>query len=196
MKTSKFFYLTLSLVSLMILSACSDDPEEVASQLIGDYVITEAILTESLTITTNEIGPFEIPVDTDITQMIQQALLGAVECTPEKSLIELREDNSLFISCKDSDAELDAGTWEEVSETVIKLNLNSTAVPISPTGIVLTVSDVVIDGDVLSGITTVPLPKEMLATVVANMSNGLATLNMEATPEAVPATFMIELTKQ
>ncbi len=196
MKTSKIFYLTLSFVSLIILSGCSDDPEEVVSQLIGDYVITKAVLTEPLTIVTNEIGPFEIPVDTDITQMIQQALLGAIECTPEKSLIELREDNSIFLSCKDSDEELDAGTWEEVSESVIKLNLNSTAVPISPTGIVLTVNDVVIDGNVLSGITTVPLPREMLAAVVFAMSNGLATLNLEETPEAVPATFMIELTKE
>jgi len=196
MKTSKIFYLTLSFVSLIILSGCSDDPEEVVSQLIGDYVITKAVLTEPLTIVTNEIGPFSIPVDTDITQMIQQALLGAIECTPEKTLIELREDNSMFLSCKDSDTELDAGTWEEVSETVIKLNLNSTAVPSSPTGVVLTVNDVVIDGNVLSGETTVPLPREMLAAVVATMSSGQATLNLEETPVAVPATFMIELTKE
>jgi len=102
----------------------------------------------------------------------------------------------MFFSCKDSDTELDAGTWEEVSETVIKLNLNSTAVPSSPTGVVLTVNDVVIDGNVLSGETTVPLPREMLAAVVATMSGGLATLNLEETPVAVPATFMIELTKE
>ncbi len=196
MKTPKIIYLALLSVSLFFISGCSDDPEEVVSALVGDYVITEAILTESLTIVTNEIGPFEIPVDTDITQMIQQALLGAIECTPEKTLIELRQDNSMFFSCKDSDEELDAGTWEEVSETVIKLNLNSTAVPSSPTGVVLTVNDVVIDGNVLSGITTVPLPRDMLAVVVATMSNGLATLNMEETPEAVPVTFMIKFTKQ
>jgi len=163
MKTSKIFYLTLSFVSLMILSACEDDPEVTVSTLVGDYIITKAVLSEPLTVNTNEIGPYSIPEGTDITAMIQQALLGAIDCTPEKTLIELRDDNSMFFSCKDSDTELDAGTWEEVSETVIKLNLNSTAVPSSPTGVVLTVNDVVIDGNVLSGETTVPLPREMLA---------------------------------
>ena len=187
----------MSFVSLMILSGCSDDPEEVVSTLIGDYVITKAELTEPLTIVTNEIGPFQIPVGTPITTMIQEALLGAIECsTPEKTLLELRDDNSMFLSCKDSDEELDAGTWEEVSETVIKLNLNNTAVPSSPAGIPLTVNNVVIDGDVLTGETTVPLPREMLAVVVATMSAGVATLNMEETPVVVPATFLIELTKQ
>lgn len=195
MKTSKISYLILSFVSLMILSACDNDPEEVVSTLIGDYVITNAVLTEPLTVNTN-LGPFQIPVDTDITQMIQQALLGAIECTPEKSLIELREDNSLFLSCTDTDTEIDAGTWEEVSETVIKLNLNSTAVPSSPTGIVLTVNDVVVDGNVLSGETSVPLPRDMLASIVAAMSGGQASLDLEKTPVAVPVDFMIELTKQ
>lgn len=186
----------MSFVSLMILSACSDDPEEVVSPLIGDYLITKAVLTEAVAVNTNEMGAFQIPAETDITQMIQQALLGAIECTPEKSLIELHEDNSLFLSCSGSDTELDAGTWEEVSETVIKLNLNSTAIPSSPTGMVLTVSNIVVAGDVLSGETNVPLPRDMLAGVIAAMSSGQLSLDLENTPVAVPVDFMIELTKQ
>lgn len=196
MKTPKISYLILSIVSLMILSACDEDPEEVVSTIIGDYVITKAELTEPITLHTNEIGPIQIEAGTDITNMIQQALLGSIECVPEKSLIELREDNSLFLSCTDTDTEIDAGTWEEVSETVIKLNLNSTAVPSSPTGIVLTVNDVVVDGNVLSGETSVPLPRDMLASIVAAMSGGQASLDLEKTPVAVPVDFMIELTKQ
>jgi hypothetical protein len=196
MKRPKIFYLTLLAMSVIMLSGCEDDPVEEVSPLIGDYVITMAVLSEPLGLVTNEIGPLTIDAGTPITLMIQTALLGAIECTPEKTLIELRENNSMFFSCKDSDEELKAGTWEEVSETVIKLNMNSTAVPSSPTGVVLTVNDVVIDGNVLSGETTVPLPREMLAGVVATMSGGLATLNLEETPVAVPATFMIELTKE
>lgn len=195
MKTPKIFYLTLVFVSLMVLSACEKDPEEVPTPYIGDYVISQAVLSEPLIITTNEIGPFQIAVDTDITEMIQQALLGAIECTG-KTLIELRDDNSIFLSCEDSDAELDAGTWDEVSETIIKLNLNSTAIPSSTTGIVLTVSKVVIEDNVLSGETTVPLAREMLAAMVSAISGGLASLNLEETPAAVPITFMIEMTKQ
>lgn len=195
MKTSKIFYLTMSFVSLMILSACSDDPEEVVSTLVGDYTISKAVLTEAITLTTNEIGDIPIIAGTDITLMIQEALLGSIECT-EETLIELREDNSIYFSCSGTETEIDAGFWEEVSETVIKLNLNNTAIPNSPTGLPLTVNDVVIDDDGLSGETKVPLPRDMLAGIVAAMSGGQATLNMEETPVVVPATFMIELTKQ
>jgi hypothetical protein len=196
MKRPKIFYLTLLAMSVIMLSGCEDDPVEEVSPLIGDYVITKAVLSETLTLVSNEMGPIPIDVGTPITTMIQTALLSSIECTPEKTLIELREDNSMFFSCKDSDAELDAGTWEEVSETVIKLNMNSTAVPSSPTGVVLTVNDVSIVGDLLSGVTNVPLPREMLAGVVAAMSGGQATLNMDETPVAVPVTFVIDLTKQ
>jgi hypothetical protein len=195
MKRPKIFYLTLLTMSVIMLSGCEDDPVEEVSPLIGDYVITKAVLSEPMTLVTNEMDPLTIDAGTPITPMIQEALLGAIESsTPDSTLIELREDEDMFFSCKDSDEELDAGTWEEVSETVIKLNMNSTAVPLSPAGVVLTVNDVVIDGNVLTGETTVPLPREMLAGVLA--AGGLATLNMEETPEVVPATFMIELTKQ
>lgn len=186
----------MSIVSLMILSACDKDEEEVVSPYIGDYVISKAVLTEAVTVTTNEMGDFQIPVETDITQMIQQALLGALECTPEKSLIELRGDNSLFLSCSGTDTEINAGTWEEVSETVIKLNLNSTAVPSSPIGIELTVSDIVVAGNVLSGETNVPLPRDMLAAVITALGGGQLSLDLEKTPVVVPVDFMIELTKQ
>jgi hypothetical protein len=196
MKRTNFFYLSLLAISVIMLSGCEDDPVEEVSPLIGDYVITNAVLSETMTLVTNEIGPIPINAGQDITTMIQTALLGAIECTPEKTLIELRDDEFMFFSCKDSDEELDAGTWKEVSETEIILNLNTTAVPSSPTGLPLTVNDVVIDGNVLTGETTVPLPREMLAGIVAAMSGGVATLNMEETPVAVPATFMIELTKE
>jgi hypothetical protein len=196
MKKPKIYFMSLLAISVIMLSGCEDDPIVEVSPLVGDYVITKAVLSETLTLVTNEIGPLPIAVGTDITTMIQAALLGSIECTAENSLIELRADNSLYLSCKGSEEEIDAGTWEEVSETVIKLNMNSTAVPSSPTGVVLTVNDVSIDGDLLSGETNVPLPREMLAGVVAAMSGGLATLNMEKTAAAVPVTFVIDLTKQ
>jgi hypothetical protein len=196
MKRPEIFYLTLLAMSVIMLSGCEDDPVEEVSPLIGDYVITNAVLSETMTLVTNEIGPIPINAGQDITTMIQTALLGAIECTPEKTLIELRDDEFMFFSCKDSDEELDAGTWKEVSETEIILNLNTTAVPSSPTGLPLTVNDVVIDGNVLTGETTVPLPREMLAGIVAAMSGGQLTLDMEETPVAVPVSFVIELTIQ
>jgi len=196
MKKSSFILLAFLSVSLVFLSSCEDDPEEEVSPYIGNYIITKATLSEPLTLTTNEIGEIEVPAHTDITQMITTALLGAIDCEPANSLIELREDFSLYLSCTSSSQELDAGTWEEQSETVIILSMNSTAIPTSPTGIVLTVTDVSLVSNVLSGDTTVPISEEMLVGVVALMSQGLATLDLEATPPAVPITFTIELAKQ
>jgi len=197
MKTSKFILLTFLSISLVFLSSCKDDPEEEASSYIGNYTIVNATISEPLTLTTNEIGDLTVPVGVDITAMIQAALLGAVQCDPPTaSLIELREDFSLFLSCTTSMVEIDGGTWEEQSETVIVLNLNSTAVPTSPTGVVLTVTDVSLVGVLLSGTTSVPVSKEMLAGIVTAMTQGNATLDMEATPDAVPLTFTIELQMQ
>jgi len=196
MKTTRLIMLTFLSVSLVFLSGCKDDPEEEVSPYVGDYIITEAALSEALVLQTNEIGPMTVPAGTDITPMITQALLGAIQCEPASSFIELREDFTLFLYCETSTTELDAGTWEEQSATVIVLFMNSTAIPSSPNGILLTVTDVSLVSNVLTGTTSVPIPREMLAGVVALMSGGLATLDVENTPVAVPITFTIKLAKQ
>ncbi len=196
MKTSRLIFLAFLSLSLVFLPACDDDPEEELSPYIGDYIITKATLSVDLVLETLPIGPTTVPAGTDITTMIQTALLGAIDCVPESSIIELREDFSLYLSCASSMEELDAGTWEEQSETVIVLSMNSTAIPSSETGIVLTISDVSLVSNVLTGTTTVPISEQMLAGIVLLMSQGTLTLDMEATPPALPITFTIELAKQ
>lgn len=196
MKTSKLFLLALMSVSLVFLASCGDDPEEEISPYIGDYIITKATLSEALVLETLPIGPTTVPAGIDITPMIQEALLGAIDCEAANTLVELREDYSLYLSCTSSMEELDAGTWEEQSETVIILNMNSTAIPSSPTGIVLTVTDVSLIGTALTGTSSVPVAEEMLGGIVTIMSGGTLTLDEEATPPVVPMTFTIELTKQ
>lgn len=196
MKTSRFILFALLSLSMVFLSACKEDPEDELSPYIGNYIITDATLSEPLTLQTNEIGPMNVPAGTDITLMIQSSLLGSIDCDPDRSIIQLLEDFSLFLSCTNTQQEIDAGTWEEQSETVIVLNLNSIAIPSSPTGFVLTVSDVTLADDVLSGTTSVPISEENLISIVQLMSQGNATLDEEATPDAVPITFTIELAKQ
>ena len=196
MKKSRFIMLTFLSVFLVFLSSCKEDPEEEVSPYIGEYTVVNATLTENLTLTTNEIGAMTLVAGLSVTEMIQTALLGAVDCEPENSLIELREDFSLYLGCLGTAEELDGGTWEEQSETVVILNMNSTAIPASPTGIVITVSDVTLVGNILSGVTTVPISRDMLVSVLAGMSNGQLTLDMEATPVVVPITFEIELEMQ
>lgn len=196
MKTSRFILLGMMSVSMVFLSACKDDQEDELSPYIGDYIITDATLSEPLTLQTNEIGPMTVPAGTDITLMIQSALLGSIQCDPDRSIIQLLEDFSLFLSCTNTQDLVDAGTWEEQSETVIVLNLNSIAIPSSATGFVLTVSDVTLVDNVLSGATSVPISEENLITIVQLMSQGNATLDEEATPDAVPISLTIELAKQ
>ena len=193
MKKSRFILLAFLSVSLIFLSSCKDDDEPEVSPFVGDYVITKAATSAVLILTTVEIGEVPVPIGTDITPMIQTALLSALQCEPANSLIQLKEDFSMYMYCTTSMDELNAGTWEEQGETTLILSLNSTAVPSSPTGMVLTVTDVSLVGSLLSGTTVVPIPEAMLAGIVAGMG---MTLDLEATPDALPLTFTIELTKQ
>jgi hypothetical protein len=166
MKTMNFKWLVMILAFFVLFTDCKDEEKEV-SKFIGDFVISKAELAGALTVPTNEAGNISIPAGTDITQAIQTALLSAVSCTsPDKSYVELREDNSLYLSCEGSNP-LNAGTWEEVSATSLKLNMNSTAIP--PVGFVLTVTDIVEDANGLTGITSVPLTKAMIAGMIASM---------------------------
>ncbi len=152
MKNLKFSVIAILFVSIVLIIGCSDDdPVEEVSPLVGKYTITNATSTSVLTLKTNEIGDIPVAAGTNITQMIQEALLSAITCTPTKSIIELRKDNSIFMFCNGSESEINAGTWSEVSDTEIKLNLNSTAVPASPTGIALTIKNVVITDNKLTG---------------------------------------------
>ena len=169
MKTIKSRLLFALLISILIFNNCSED-EETVSQFIGNYVITEALVAESFTIPITGIGNIPVSVNTPVTQAIQTALLSAVTCTSaDKSYIELREDYSLFLSCEGANP-LNGGTWAEVSAVELQLNLNSTAVPSSPTGIALTVTNVVLSGTTLTGSTSVPLPKEFISAMIAPMT--------------------------
>jgi len=196
MKTTRQVLLFFLSVSLVFLSSCKEDPPVIVSPFIGDYVVTKATLAENLALHTNEIGVMTLVAGLDISEMIQTALLGAIDCEPENSLIEMREDFSLYLSCSSSMEELDAGTWEEISETEIVLSMNSTAIPASATGIVLTVSEITMIGNTLTGTTTVPISEPMLAGIITSMSDGQLSLDEDETPPALPVTFTIELTKQ
>jgi len=166
MKTFKLNYITILTAVLVMLTACNkdDDTETEDFSFEGSYVIADAVLSAPLTLTTNEIGDYTLRAGSSITSGIQQALFSAVGCAdPENTLIDLRENNSLFMICEGEDTELNAGTWEKVSASVLKLNMNSSAIPSSPTGVVLEVKNITFSGNTLTGDTDVPLSKEMLA---------------------------------
>jgi hypothetical protein len=171
MKTLIFNRLTILLAFFILVPGCNKDKNE-ESPFVGKYVITSAQLSQTISVPTVEAGTVPIPVGTDITALIRQALLSAVSCSsPDKSQVELRKDFSLYVSCDEANppSPLNAGTWQELTGTSIQLNLNSTAVPSSPVGLVLTVTDVVKDASHLTGNTSVPLPKAMVGGLLAAM---------------------------
>jgi|WetSurMetagenome_2_1015567.scaffolds.fasta_scaffold117454_2 hypothetical protein len=193
MKTLHFKLLPILLISLVILASCSEDKAKV-SLFIGNYVITEATVAESFTVPVTGIGDVPVPIGTPITEAIQAALLSAVSCSSaDKTYIELREDFSLFMSCEGANP-LNAGTWSEVTSSQLLLNLNSTAVPSAPAGIALTVTDVVKDGNILTGKTSVPLPKAMVQAILTAINESL-TLEPSA-PEIFVIKFSLKFTQK
>jgi len=169
MKKASFKLIAVLVLLTVIFQNC-DKVEEEGSKYVGNYVITEALIAETFTIPVTGMGNIPVMVNTPVTPAIQTALLSAVTCSsPDKSYIELRKDFSLYLSCEGANA-INGGTWAEVSETELQLNLNSTAVPSSASGIALSVTDVKIVGNILSGKASIPLPKEFLAPLLAPLT--------------------------
>jgi hypothetical protein len=194
MKKLKFSSLFILAISVLLFSGCKDDDTPEVSPFVGNYVISKAILAEAVTIPIVAVpgigDKIVLPAEYDITEAIQGSLLSQVNCSSaDKSWVELREDNSMFMSCEGTN-ELNAGTWDEISATELKLNMNNAAIPSSPTGFVLNVTDIVQANNTLSGKTSVPLPKEMVAEMIKPLSLAASA------PPVFMLTFTIEFIKK
>ncbi len=182
MKTPKLKLLSALLISTLFLVNCNKD-EETISKFVGNYVITEAKVAETFTVPVTGLGNVPVTANTDVTEAIQTALLSSLTCTSaDKSYIELREDFSLYLSCEGANA-LNGGTWAEASDTELQLNLNSTAVPTSPAGIALTVTNVVKTGNILTGSANIPIPREFISLMLAPLT----------LTDSAPAVFVIKI---
>ncbi|GEM_PF-2171905 len=193
MKLIKLSFLASLVLSLAFFTGCKDEETPEVSPFVGNFIITKATLNAVVpVINSNEIGPVPLPPGTDITALIVESLLSQVNCdAASKSWVELREDKSMYMSCAGANA-MNAGTWEEVSATELKLNMNSAAIPSSPTGFVLNVKDIAVAGNNMSGSTSVPLPKEMAAAILAQMQLTLS----EDNPDIFMVEFAITFVKQ
>lgn len=193
MKISKFKLFLPLAAALILISNCSKDSTKTASPFIANYVFTESKTALPIDIPVRTISvdsmTLTAPAGTDITAAIQTALLGAINCQAIPTYIELRADNSIYYSCQGNNP-INAGTWEEVSATELILNLNSTAVPSSPTGIQLTITSIVTTATSITGVTTVPLPSALISTF---LPTGI-TLHPNA-PAFFVVTFSIKFTK-
>jgi hypothetical protein len=191
MKILKFKFLLILLSSVAVFSSCKNDSVEAESEFIGNYTISHAAVAETFNLGTSTGLQIPVPVGTDITQSIQAALLSSVSCSSAaNSWVELRKDKSMYMSCQGANA-INAGTWEEVDKTTLKLNMNSAAIPSSASGYVLTVSNVVKSASGLSGKTSVPMPKEMFAAGMQAFGMTIA-----ATPAVYLVTFSLDFVKK
>jgi hypothetical protein len=182
MKILNLKKLAIIAAMFVLMTNCKDKDKTGVSEFAGNYTISSALMTEALSVPTVESGNVSVPAGTDITELIREALLSAVSCSaPDTSWVELREDYSMYLSCEGSNP-LNAGTWEEASSTSIKLNLNSDAIPSSPVGFTLTVTDIVKITGGLTGVTSVILPKAMVAEMVSPLT----------IPVSAPAIFSVK----
>jgi hypothetical protein len=192
MKYLKFMFLFVMVSSVVLFSSCGDDnEEEEVSTFVGNFVISKATVSAPTNLSTVQGIPVPIIVGMDITTTIQQALLSSVQCaSADKSWVELRKDKSIYMSCEGKNA-FNAGTWDEISVTEIKLNMNSAAIPSSPTGTSLTVTKIIKTSSGWKGTTSVPMPKEMFAEALA--ASGLT---IAPTPPVYTVTFDLEFSKK
>jgi hypothetical protein len=192
MRILKFKSLFVLIVSLALFTGCSDDEAAKVSPFVGNFVISHAeVVAPSFSLVTTTGLQIPVPAGTDITPAIQTALLSSVNCsTADKSWVELREDKSIYMSCEGSNA-INAGTWEEIDAKTLKLNMNNTAIPSSPSGFVLTVTDIVQEATGWTGKTSVPMPKEMFAATLAGYGMTIA-----ATPAVYLVPFSMNFVKK
>lgn len=196
MKEKKFKIIFLLVTLAIIFAGCKKDGgEEQISPFVGNYVISSAVITEAFTINIIVEGielPFSVPAGTPITGGIRTALLGQVDCSSaDKTWVELHKDYKIVLSCEGTNP-LDAGTWEEVSPTELKLNMNSAAIPSSPGGFLLTVSDISIAGTTMTGNTGVPLPVDMIGAILSDLGMDIG----ENNPSVIPVKFAVVFNKK
>jgi len=189
MKVRRISVLAILFASFTVFTGCKDKSKDEVSPFVGNYTISNASLAEPISITVDGV-PMSIQVGTNITLQIQAALLSSVDCASAGyAYVELRKDFSIHMSCAGLN-DFNAGTWEEVDATTLTLNMNSTAIPSSPSGFVLTVSDIVKTATGMTGKTSVPLPKEMIEAMLQGL-----TLD-PSTPAVINAVFTIDFEKK
>ena len=166
----------LALGGMVFVSSCNDDDDPVVDPLVGNYKLTSAIYLGQYNPadgSTSEVSmsiapiPDEIPPTAPITELIAGVLNGVSECvgsdgvTPDASQvqIEFREDGSLWFTCDGEGAE-SSGSWSKADATTVTLNIAPT--DNIPTGLSLTLSNIVIAGSNLSGrIDGFPMPRHL-----------------------------------
>jgi hypothetical protein len=154
-----------------VLSNCGDNGDggtQEPASLAGKYIFTKAVLTSDLTIedkTDGSTAVIELKAGYDVTNMVVGGLVGAVQCdNMNNGAINLDPSYKLYAFCNGEDIDpMEGGTWSENStRTELTLNL---APPLVPFTVTIKETDIVVNGNNLSGkVTDMPMSGLLLKT--------------------------------
>ncbi|MCK5278601.1 MAG: hypothetical protein KAK04_08685, partial [Cyclobacteriaceae bacterium] len=164
--TFRTLFASTFIIALLFAMSCdnsSDEPEP--ETLAGTYVFNKAVLQTSLSLDLGLGFPIPIAAGRDITNELEGALLEAAPCTdPKNGAVDLRDTKVLYFTCINESGitPTQAGVWSENSD-LTELNLNLASPPL-PDVIQLSLKNLVVTGDIISGsITSFPLTPELMA---------------------------------
>jgi hypothetical protein len=164
------------LMAALVIAACKKDDDEddntpseptFEEEIVGQYAFTSGTFMMDVTMY-NVMVPGDsvtFPEGSDASMVVGAALLDDSPCdNPDNTLLDMREDYSLYYICNGEDNEDQMGTWDaDEANNSLALNVNSELGPIA-----VTITDVVIDGDMLTGIIIgLPVPVDFSQEVSA-----------------------------
>jgi len=155
-----FKLVMLTMVFGLFSASCSeDDKGDNVASYAGRYQLKKA------TLKTIDIG-IKMDVDKDITPMIQDVLLNASPCNDQlKTIIELRADQFIYLSCEDEELIVKAGQWREnVSDHQLTLIFENADIW---EGEPIDLNDVTVKDNAITGTSnSVSIEKKWLANII------------------------------
>ena len=164
--TFRTLFASTFIIALLFAMSCDnggDEPEP--EPLAGTYIFNKAVLQTSLSLDLGLGFPIPINAGRDITEELAGALLEAAPCAdPKNGAVDLRDTKVLYFTCINESGitPTQAGVWNENSD-LTELDLNLASPPL-PNAIQLSIKNLVVTGDIISGsITSFPLTPELMA---------------------------------
>lgn len=161
--------LLILLMAALVITACKKDDDEdnntpaeptFEEKIVGQYAFISGTFNMEVTMY-NLINPPDtvtFPEGSDASLIVGASLLDDSPCdNPDNTLLDMREDYSLYYICNGEDNEDQMGTWDaDETNNSLALNVNSELGPIA-----VTITNVVFSGNKLTGVIIgLPVPKD------------------------------------
>jgi len=162
--------LLVLLMAFLIVSACEKDDDEdnttpppptFEEQMVGQYALSSSTFNQAVTMY-NVMVPGDtvtFPYGSDATQVVTWALLDDSPCDdPANTVLDAREDFSLFYICTGESNELQMGTWSaDETNNSLALNVDTEIGPIPVTITSVVKNDISLTGNIIG----LPVPVDL-----------------------------------